>query len=147
MIFFLGDDCLFTYWKMFQNGGFANSLATNSISYEDFKQVFFYQYCQQLERFDNFESSISIVLFLGCFKVSVTKFHLPRNGYYFVVNELSTSGRSGSSNLIPAIRVGHLRLRVLFSEALPLDLACILHCESPATMYVNKTGHVTGSYI
>ena len=31
------DDCVFTYWKMFQNGGFANTLTTNSISYEDFK--------------------------------------------------------------------------------------------------------------
>ena len=79
--------------------------------------------------------------------ISVTKLCFFRHGYYFFVNDLSTSGRSGSSNLIPAIRVGHLRLRVLFSEALPLDLACILHCEFPATMYVNKTGHVTGSYI
>ena len=67
--------------------------------------------------------------------------------YYFVVYDLSTSGRSGASNLIPAIRVGHLRLRVLFSEALPLDLACILHCEYPATMYLSKSGNVTGSYI
>ena len=31
------DDCIFTYWKMFQNGGFASTLTTNSISYDDFK--------------------------------------------------------------------------------------------------------------
>ena len=31
------DDCVFTYWKMFQNGGFGNTLTTNSITYEDFK--------------------------------------------------------------------------------------------------------------
>ena len=88
-----------------------------------------------------------ITRFSGTKNILVTKILFCRHGYYFVVNDLSTSGRSGSSNLIPAIRVGHLRLRVLFSEALPLDLACILHCEFPGTMYVNKTGHVTGSYI
>lgn len=44
------------------------------------------------------------------------------NGYYFAVFDLSTSGKSGSSYLVPSIRVAHLRLRILFSEALPNDL-------------------------
>ena len=34
------DDCVFTYWKMFQNGGFGNTLTTNSITYDDFKYSF-----------------------------------------------------------------------------------------------------------
>ena len=36
--FFSEDDCIFTYWKMFQNGGFANTLTTNGISYDDFRR-------------------------------------------------------------------------------------------------------------
>ena len=91
---------------MFQNGGFANTLTTNGLSYDDF-----------------------------------------RSGYYFVVNDLSTSGKCGISNLIPAIRVGHLRLKVLFSQALPLDINALLLCEYPATVYLNKQGRVTGSFI
>ena len=33
------DDCIFTFWKMFQNGGFGNSLFTNGLSYDDFREV------------------------------------------------------------------------------------------------------------
>lgn len=70
-----------------------------------------------------------------------------KGGYYFVVYDLSTSGKSGLSNLTPAIRVGHLRLRVLFNEPLPLDLTCLIHCEFPSTVFLNKSGGVTGTYL
>lgn len=49
---------------------------------------------------------------------------------------------------ILAVRVGHLRLKVQFSSELPLDLTCLMHSESPATLYLNmKQNKVTGSYI
>jgi len=35
-----------------------------------------------------------------------------RKGYFFAVYDLSTSGRGAGNNfIIPAVRVGHLRLR------------------------------------
>jgi len=67
--------------------------------------------------------------------------------FFYLVYDLSTSSKCGMSAMIPSIRVGHLRLKVLFSAALKLDLTCLLHCEFPATAYLNKSGQVTGSYI
>jgi len=55
---------------MFASNGQINSLFSNSITYEDF-----------------------------------------RNGYFFAVYDLSTSGKSNSNFLIPSIRIGHLRTR------------------------------------
>jgi hypothetical protein len=34
-----------------------------------------------------------------------------KNGYFFAVYDLSTSGRAGTNFVVPAIRVGHLRVR------------------------------------
>ena len=61
--------------------------------------------------------------------------------------DLSTSGKSGTNYVIPSIRIGHLRVRVLFSEALPIDLTMLMYCEFPATLYVGKTGKLGGSYL
>lgn len=55
------DDCIVTYWKMFNNSGFTENVPfTNGLTYDDF-----------------------------------------RKGNYFVVFDLSTSSKCGSSNLIP----------------------------------------------
>ena len=43
--------------------------------------------------------------------------------------------------------LGSLRVRVLFSEPLPIDLTMLLYCEFPATLYLGKTGKLTGSYL
>ena len=73
--------------------------------------------------------------------------HFYSQGYFFAVYDLSTSGKCGTNYVIPAIRIGHLRVRVLFSEALPIDLTMLMYCEFPATLYLGKTGKVVGSYI
>ena len=70
-----------------------------------------------------------------------------RQGYYFCVFDLSTSGKSGARNLLPAIRVGHLRARVIFNEPLPLDLTMLMFCEFPSTMFLSKTGRIGSSYL
>ena len=43
--------------------------------------------------------------------------------------------------------IGNLRVRVLFSEPLPIDLTMMLYCEFPATLFVGKTGKLGGSYL
>jgi hypothetical protein len=63
------DQTMQQYFRMSYFTGQLNSLFSNGISYEDF-----------------------------------------RNGYFFAVYDFSTSGHSGSSFLIPSIRVGHTRL-------------------------------------
>ncbi len=65
--------------------------------------------------------------------------------------DLSTSCKSGTSYVIPATRAGHLRIRVLWSEPLPLDLTMVMYCEFPSTLFLNKQGatsnlKVTSSY-
>jgi len=70
-----------------------------------------------------------------------------RNGYYFCVFDLSTSSRSTSSGLIPSVRVGHLRLKVLFSDGIPFDLTCLMHAEFPSAIFLNKGGKVSGTFI
>ena len=64
------DECMQMYWRMFKFNGQLNSLFTNGISYDDF-----------------------------------------RNGYFFAVFDLSTSGKCGTNYVVPSIRVGHLRIR------------------------------------
>ena len=64
------DECMQMYWRMFKFNGQLNSLFSNGITYDDF-----------------------------------------RNGYYFCVFDLSTSGKSGTNYVVPSIRVGHLRIR------------------------------------
>ena len=70
-----------------------------------------------------------------------------RNGYFFAVYDLSTSGRSGTNYVIPSIRVGHLRVKVTFSQGLPIDLTMLVYCEFPATLYLGKTGKVGTSFV
>ena len=74
-------------------------------------------------------------------------FNPTSQGYFFSVYDLSTSGKCGTNYVIPSIRIGHLRVRVLFSEALPIDLTMLMYCEFPATLYVGKTGKLGGSYL
>lgn len=64
------DECMQMYWRMFKFNGQLNSLFSNGITYDDF-----------------------------------------RNGYFFCVFDLSTSGKSGTNYVVPSIRVGHLRIR------------------------------------
>ena len=70
-----------------------------------------------------------------------------RKGYFFAVYDLSTSSKCGTNYVIPSIRIGNLRVRVLFSEALPIDLTMMLYCEFPATLFIGKTGKLGGSYL
>jgi hypothetical protein len=99
------DECMQMFWRMYNCNGQLNSLATCGISYDDFK-----------------------------------------NGFFFAVYDLSTSGKCATNFVIPAIRVGHLRMRVQFSDTMPIDLTMILHCESPSTLYIGKGGKTTASY-
>jgi hypothetical protein len=69
------------------------------------------------------------------------------SGFFFAVYDLSTSGKCGSNYVIPSIRVGNLRIRVLFNEALNIDVTMLVYCEFPSTLYIGKTGKVTGSYL
>jgi hypothetical protein len=69
-----------------------------------------------------------------------------RTGFFFGVYDLSTSGKCGTNYVIPSIRIGHLRIRTVFSRALPIDLTLLAYCEFPATLYVGKTGKVAGSF-
>ena len=80
-------------------------------------------------------------------KILISISFFPRKGFFFGVYDLSTSGKCGTNYVIPAIRIGHLRVRVVFSEALPIDLTMLLYCEFPATLYVGKTGKLGGSYL
>jgi hypothetical protein len=59
--------------------------------------------------------------------------------------DLSTSGKSGTNYVIPATRSGHLRIRVLWSEALPIDMTMVMYCEFPSTLYLNKQSASTSS--
>lgn len=67
------DECMQMYWRMFKFNGQLNTLFTNGISYDDF-----------------------------------------RNGYFFAVFDLSTSGKCGTNYVVPSIRVGHLRIRYCY---------------------------------
>ena len=67
--------------------------------------------------------------------------------FYFCVFDLSTSARCNSSALIPSCRAGHLTLKVVFSEGLPFDITCLMHAEFPSTMFLNKTGKPTGTFL
>ena len=40
-----------------------------------------------------------------------------------------------------------MRLRVLFSEAIPYDMTALLLCEFPSSIYIDKVGDVTGSFL
>ena len=64
------DECMQMFWRMYFYNGQLNSLTTNGISYDDF-----------------------------------------RNGFFFGVYDLSTSGKCGTNYVVPAIRVGHFRMR------------------------------------
>jgi hypothetical protein len=59
------DECMQMYWRMFKFNGQLNTLFSNGISYDDF-----------------------------------------RNGYFFAVYDLSTSGKCGTNFVVPSIRVG-----------------------------------------
>ena len=52
---------------------------------------------------------------------------------------MSTSGFSGSSEMVPAIRSGHLRIGVRFSEPLPVDLTMLMYCEFASVLDIGKT--------
>jgi hypothetical protein len=60
--------------------------------------------------------------------------------------DLSTSGNSGTGFVVPTIRVGHLRFRILWSDALPRDIVMLMLCEFPSTLYLNKDGGSTKSF-
>jgi hypothetical protein len=64
------------------------------------------------------------------------------NGYFLAAYDLSTSGKSGTGFVVPSIRVGHLRLRLLLSDALPMDVTMLLFCEFPSTLYISKDSGV-----
>ena len=59
-----------------------------------------------------------------------------RNGYFFSVYDLSTSGNSSSNYLIPSIRVGNLRVSVTFNTALDIDLTMLVYLEFPSTLFL-----------
>jgi len=64
----------------------------------------------------------------------------------YIVFDLSTSGHAGASFVIPSLRLGHVRLNIDFSEAINLDLECLIYCEFLSSLYLPKTGVPTGSY-
>ena len=70
-----------------------------------------------------------------------------RTGYFFGVYDLSTSGKCGTNYVIPSIRVGHLRSKIQFNEALPFDMTLLVYCEFPSTLFIGKTGKIGGSYV
>ncbi len=48
--------------------------------------------------------------------------------------------------MITKNRVGHLRLNVQFSEALPQDVTMLMYCEFPSTLYIHKNKSIGTSY-
>ncbi len=46
-----------------------------------------------------------------------------------------------------AEEVTHLRVKVTFSQGLPIDLTMLVYCEFPATLYLGKTGKVGTSFV
>jgi len=70
-----------------------------------------------------------------------------KQGYYLAVFDLSTSSNCNSAGLTPAIRLGHLRVKITFSEPLPVDLTCLLHAEYPSALFLTKDGGITGTFI
>lgn len=70
-----------------------------------------------------------------------------RRGNFFAVYDLSTSGKCGSNFVVPSIRIGHLRVKVQFNAALPIDLTMLAYCEFPNTLYIGKSGNVTTSFM
>jgi hypothetical protein len=86
--------------------------------------------------------------------------------------DLSTSGKCGTNYVIPEVRSGHVRyntnililnvdviyiiicfdykiimsrIRILWSEPLPVDLTMLMYCEFPSTLYLNKDTASTSS--
>lgn len=59
-----------------------------------------------------------------------------RNGYFYSVYDLSTSGNSASNYLIPSVRVGNLRVSVTFNRALDIDLTMLVYLEFPSTLFL-----------
>jgi hypothetical protein len=120
------DECMQAYWRLFQANGQINSLVTNGISYNDFRYL---QYT-----FIYFKKHMYVVLYIEI----ISFFSFSRNGFFFAAFDLSTSGKSGTGFVVPSIRVGHLKFRVLLSDALPMDVAMLLFCEFPSTLFLSK---------
>ena len=70
-----------------------------------------------------------------------------RQGYFFCVYDLSTSFKAGGANLIPSIRIGHLRTRIQFNEPLPIDLTMLILAEFPSVLFIAKSGKVGSSFV
>lgn len=69
-----------------------------------------------------------------------------RKGYFMAVFDLSTSMAAGSGQLLPSVRLGHVRLNIHFNAAVTIGLECLLYSEFLSTLYIHKTGKVTSTY-
>lgn len=66
-----------------------------------------------------------------------------RRGYFMSCYDLSTSSKCGTNYVVPTIRSGHLRIKVQFSEPMPIDLTMIMFCEFTGTLEITKDGATT----
>ncbi|MBM3939138.1 MAG: hypothetical protein FJ333_10880 [Sphingomonadales bacterium] len=126
------DDCLLTYWRMFNNSGFSDDVPfTNGITYDDFRKGYYFSI------FDLSTSSKcnSSQLIPGKYMTYAIKYQL-------------LLYRDSKLCFFLAIRVGQLRVKIQFSSPLPYDVTCLMHSEVPAALFLNtKTKSVKGTFI
>jgi hypothetical protein len=70
-----------------------------------------------------------------------------KNNSYVCVFDFSTSGQCGMDLLIPAVRLGHARLEVTFSQATFTELTVVVLSEYPSILTINSDRKLNASYL
>ncbi len=68
-------------------------------------------------------------------------------GAFFCMYDLSTSGQSAIDSVIPAVRLGNLRLKVEFSETTVEELTLIMYAEFPSLIQIDKYRRIKTSFM
>jgi hypothetical protein len=70
-----------------------------------------------------------------------------RSDFFIQTWDLSTNGMGANSSfLIPAIRLGHVRLEMRFSNPTPEELTLLIYSDYPSLLSINKDLKVNTSY-
>ncbi len=68
-------------------------------------------------------------------------------GTYLCLYDLSTSGQSAIDSVIPAVRLGNLRLKVEFSATTVEELTLIMYAEFPSLLQIDKFRRIKASFM
>ncbi len=72
-----------------------------------------------------------------------TDFH---HGYYFCAYDLSTSANSSMNFLVPAVRLGNLRLNLEFSKTIEEEMTILIYSEFPSLLTIDQYRRIQMTY-